>query len=250
LLTEVEPAVVGEEVLWVTCFTTLDPPGEPSVLADWSTSMLGFEPPDPLTGTVVVTGLTVLGVVAGGAVVGGVLAGTVVAGAATVVGAVLPGVPWVPSEAPGAAWAEAGRAPRSRKSPARSAKDATHLRGLTASLLGLVLIWLDRPPCLGCVREGRRASAGTGEVYHGPGEDGKHRIGTFEPADQHFCPCWSPVGDQRRMLERRPAARGRLAPVPGLVIHTAGARTPELPGIAAAEEVFRPRRQRSPEGEP
>jgi hypothetical protein len=102
LLTEVEPAVVGEEMLWVVCCTTLDPPGEPGLvvgvdaglLMDWMTARLGFEPPDPLTGTVVATGWTVVLVVAAaGAVVGGVLAGAVVAGAAVVTvvaGALLP----------------------------------------------------------------------------------------------------------------------------------------------------------------
>ncbi len=52
------------------------------VVIDCRTASDGFEPPDPLTGTVVVTGWTVVLVVAGAAVVGG---------EATVVG-VLPAV--------------------------------------------------------------------------------------------------------------------------------------------------------------
>jgi hypothetical protein len=109
-LTEVEPADVGEETVWVVWFTMLDPPAAPGtvagfvvgVLMDWMTARLGIEPPLPLTGTVVVTGLTVVLVVAAaGAVVGGVLVGTVVAGAAGAVvtgGAValLPSVAGVP----------------------------------------------------------------------------------------------------------------------------------------------------------
>jgi hypothetical protein len=104
LVTEVEPAVDGEVVLWVVCVTMLDPPGVPglvvgvdvvgdAVLMDWMTARLGFDPPPQLAGAVVATGWTVVLVVAAaGAVVGGVLAGTVVAGAAVVtgVGALLP----------------------------------------------------------------------------------------------------------------------------------------------------------------
>jgi hypothetical protein len=92
LLTDVEPGVVGAAVLWVVCVTMLDPPAEPGVvvgvgltvvdvLMDCSTAMLGFEPPPPLTGTVVATGVAVVLVAAAGAVLGGVLAGAVAAGA-------------------------------------------------------------------------------------------------------------------------------------------------------------------------
>jgi hypothetical protein len=105
-VTEVEPAVVGDVVLWVVWVTTLDPPAEPGevvgvgltvvdVLMDCSTAMLGFEPPPPLTGTVVATGVAVVLVAAAGAVLGGVLAGAVAAGAVTdVAGALL--LPVVP----------------------------------------------------------------------------------------------------------------------------------------------------------
>jgi hypothetical protein len=105
--------------------------------------MDGLELPDPLTGTVVLgAGLTVVLVVLGAAVVGGVVDAVV---------ALLPAVPWVPVEAPagslaGAVCAEAGPACSTRKRPARSAKDATHLRGLTTSILGWVLIGMQRPP--------------------------------------------------------------------------------------------------------
>jgi len=117
----------------------------------------GFDDPPPW-GTEVVTGLTVVLVVAGAAVL--LLAGAavllVVADGAVVlltgatvlvVTPVPPDVPWAPvvlapagGEAGAASSAEAGRAPRSRKSPARSAKDAAHLRGLTTSISGLVHI--------------------------------------------------------------------------------------------------------------
>ena len=102
----------------------------------------GFEPPDPLGGTVVATGFTVVLVLAGAAVVGGVVA--------TVVGllpADVPEVPVAPSDpGAGAVWAEAGPACSTRKRPARSAKDATHRRGLTTSFLEPVLIGLRGPP--------------------------------------------------------------------------------------------------------
>jgi hypothetical protein len=118
-------------------------------------------------------GATVVLVVAGAAVVGGVVVATVVAGAALVAAPLLevPWVPWAPagSEA-GVVCADAGRALRTRNRPARRAKDAAHLRGLTTSILGLVLIVRNAPPGLGCRREGRRhTSQGRGEVYHGPG---------------------------------------------------------------------------------
>ena len=154
VLTEVEPAVVGVDVLLVSDVTTAWPAGfgatvVTGVLADWRTANDGFEPPLPLGGTVVAgAGATVALVVAGAAVVGGVAV-------ATGAGALLATVPWVPV-APadaevGAVSAEAGWLFRTRKRPARSAKDAAHLRGLTASILGLVLIRLNEPPQLtGC----------------------------------------------------------------------------------------------------
>lgn len=103
-----------------------------------------FEPPVPTEGTVVLGAGAGATVVLGGeaAVVGGVAGATVVTGAAA--------VPWdwVPAGAEaGAVSAEAGLACSTRKSsPARSAKAAAHLRGLTASILGLLLIGLFRPP--------------------------------------------------------------------------------------------------------
>jgi hypothetical protein len=150
VLTEVVPAVVGVEVVGVVCLATACPLAAGAWVVggtrDWITAMLGFEPPLPPGATVVETGLAMVVVVAAaGAVVGGVVLGTVVAGA-TVVLASPPAVPWVLVGAPEAAWAEAGRAPRSRKRPARSAKDAAHLRGRTTSLLGLELICPDRRP--------------------------------------------------------------------------------------------------------
>jgi hypothetical protein len=116
-------------------------------LAAWRTANDGLDPPLPLAGTVVVgAGATVVPVVAGAAVVGGV------AGATVVAGALLAAVPWVPlapaDPVVGAVSAEAALALRTRKRPARSAKDAAHLRGLTASILGLVLIRLNEPPQL------------------------------------------------------------------------------------------------------
>jgi hypothetical protein len=60
---------------------------------------------------------------------------------------------WVPAAVEaGAVSAEAGPACSTRKRPARSAKDAAHLRGLTTSFLVLALIGLNRPPSLGCER--------------------------------------------------------------------------------------------------
>lgn len=104
----------------------------------------GLELPDPLTGTVVLgagAGATVVLVVLGAAVVGGVVDAVV---------ALLGPVPWVPvapaGALAGAVSAEAGPAASTRKRPARSARDATHLRGLTTSILGSELIGLQRPP--------------------------------------------------------------------------------------------------------
>jgi hypothetical protein len=99
----------------------------------------GFEPPVPLTGTVVVGAI----VVAGAAVVGVVVETT----AGVVLATVVPW-DWVPAapEGAGAVSAEAGPAFSTRKRPARSAKAATHLRGRTSSFLGLLLIGLNRPP--------------------------------------------------------------------------------------------------------
>jgi hypothetical protein len=84
----------------------------------------------------------------GAAVVGGVAGATVVTGLA-VAASLLVGVPWdwVPAAVvAGAVSAEAGPAFSTRKRPARSAKDATHLRGLTTSFLVLELIGLNGPP--------------------------------------------------------------------------------------------------------
>ena len=130
-------AAVGEVVLVVSDFATAGATVvDGVVVTDWRTASDGFEPPPPLTGTVVV-GAGWAAVVAGAAVVGGA--------GATVVG-VLATVPWdwVPAAAgAGAVCAEAGRAFSTRKSPARSAKAATHLRGRTSSILGLLLIGLN-----------------------------------------------------------------------------------------------------------
>jgi len=91
-VTEVVPADVGAAVLFVSCFTTLGPPGEPSLVAASRTARDGLDPPDPLGGTVVVTGLVVVLVVAGTVVAGaavlpwaGAAGATVVAVGATVV---------------------------------------------------------------------------------------------------------------------------------------------------------------------
>jgi hypothetical protein len=146
-LAEGEPVGVGATVLGVVDFTTGG--AVVVVVSDWSTAIDGFEPPVPMSGTVVGVGATV---VAGAAVVGG-------AAGAAVVG-VLAVVPWLPvwvaagGEA-GAVSAEAGRAFSTRRRPARSAKDATHLRGLTTSILVLVLIGRNGPPVLDCERGGR-----------------------------------------------------------------------------------------------
>jgi hypothetical protein len=130
-------------------------------------AIVGFEPPDPLTGTVVAGAGAV---VAGAAVVGGAAGATVVTGT-LLASLLLVDVPWdwVPAAAgAGAVSAEAGRACSTRNRPAKSAKAATHLRGRTSSDLGLLLIGADGPPWRGCERGGRRAAAGTGEVNHAP----------------------------------------------------------------------------------
>lgn len=135
LTTVVVTVVAGVVVLVVACFTSCFAAGGGldgvCLLAASRMASDGLELPVPLAGTVVlVTGFTVVAVVDGGA-----------------------SVPWVPTGdgAPagavaGAVWAEAGREPSRTKSPARSANDAAHLRGLTTSLLGLTLICLDRSP--------------------------------------------------------------------------------------------------------
>jgi hypothetical protein len=175
-VTEVVPADVGATVLLVSCLTSLDPLGEPSLLADSRTDIEGFEPPVPPKGTVVlVTGLTVVLVVAG----------TVVAVAVGAAGATVVAVPWAP-EAPaggeaGAVSAEAGPEPRNRKTPARSAKDAAHLRGLTTSFLGLELICWERPLVVrACVvlraRRPKHHRRDGGFLTWAP-RPGKHRLG-------------------------------------------------------------------------
>ena len=109
VLTEFELGVAGAEVLLVSWVTVAVPPGlaagagavvVTAALAAWSVDSDGFEPPLPLTATVVVgAGATVVLVVAGAAVVGGVVV-------ATVPEAPLAAVPWAPVEAP--AGSEAG----------------------------------------------------------------------------------------------------------------------------------------------
>ncbi|HJV08211.1 MAG TPA: hypothetical protein VJ653_00960 [Acidimicrobiales bacterium] len=122
------------------------------VVSDCRTASDGFDPPLPLSGTVVVGAGWAAVVVAGAAVVG------VVAGA-TVVGVVLATVPWdwVPAapEGPGAACAEAGPACSTRKSPARSAKAAAHRRGFTTSSILLLLLIRAEPTALGRLRARR-----------------------------------------------------------------------------------------------
>ena len=161
-VTEVVPAVVGAVVVLVVSdgFTAADPLGCVGTvvvvaLICWSSANDGWDPPLPM-GTVVVG--------AGAAVAGAAVVG-VVAGATVVTGLAVE-VPWdwVPAAVvAGAVSAEAGPAFRTRKRPARSAKDATHLRGLTTSFLVLALIGLNRPPSLGCERGGRRPPQGRGK---------------------------------------------------------------------------------------
>ena len=156
------PAVNGAVVvLVVSDFTAAGPllfVGTVVVVAVicWRTASDGLDPPVP-EGTVVVgAGATVVA----DAAVGGEVAG------ATVVTGLASEVPWdwVPAGAgAGAVSADAGRAFSTRKRPARSAKDATHLRGLTTSFLVLALIGLNRPPSLGCERGGRGPPQGRGK---------------------------------------------------------------------------------------
>lgn len=163
---EAEAGVDGAVVLFVS--VSAAPVGlETGALAatDWTdcrTASDGFEPPLPLGATVVLGACCAGVLVADAAVVGGVAG-------ATVVGVLPPSVPWAPVWVPEAVWAEAGPAFSTRKSPVRSARDAAHLRGLTTSILELLLIGLKRPPWLHCEREGRTAFAGTREVNHDPG---------------------------------------------------------------------------------
>jgi hypothetical protein len=167
VVTDEVPGVEGAEVLLVSVVTVAVPPGLAAgagavvvggVLADWRTDSDGFELPLPLGATVVVGAGTV---VAGAAVVGGVVV-------ATVPEAPLAAVPWAPVEVPagdaGAVSAEAAEAFRTRKSPARSAKEAAHLRGFTPSNLVPVLIGSNGPPWLNCGRGRPETSAGTSEV--------------------------------------------------------------------------------------
>lgn len=163
-VTEVVPAVNGAVVVLVVSdgFTAADPLGFVGTVVVvaficWSTASDGLDPPVPV-GTVVVGA----GAVAGATVVGAAAGATVVTGLAVA----LLEVPWdwVPAAAgAGTASAEAGRAFSTRKRPARSAKDATHLRGLTTSFLVLELIGLNRPPSLGCERRGRGPPQGRGK---------------------------------------------------------------------------------------
>jgi hypothetical protein len=139
--------VDGVLVLVTLDFTVATGAGAGAVVevTDIRTDSGAFEPPLPTEGTVVLGDAATVVLVAGAAVVGGV------AGATVVTGTLLAVVPWgwVPAgcEA-GAVWAEAGRAFRTRKSPARSAKAATHLRGRTSSFPVLLLIRLNSPSLL------------------------------------------------------------------------------------------------------
>ncbi|MFN2503534.1 MAG: hypothetical protein ABR540_04760 [Acidimicrobiales bacterium] len=204
------PAVNGAVVVLVVSdgFTAADPLGFVGTVVVvavicWSTASDGLDPPLPV-GTVVV-GAAVA--VAGAAVVGVVAGATVVTGLAVVaslVAALLLEVPWdwVPAAVgAGAVSAEAGPAFSTRKRPARSAKDATHLRGLTASFLVLELIGLNRPPSLGCGRGGRRPSAGTREVNHDADGVPRH----LWPPDLRFFGCW-------RVLEATNGSRWNAVP--------------------------------------
>lgn len=165
-VTVVVPAAVGAVVVLVVSdgFTAADPLGCVGTVVVvavicLSTANDGLDPPLPV-GTVVV-GAAVA--VAGAAVVGVVAGATVVTGLAS---ALLVEVPWdwVPAAVEaGAVSAEAGPAFSTKKRPARSAKDATHLRGLTTSFLVLALIGLNRPPSLGCERGGRGPPQGRGK---------------------------------------------------------------------------------------
>jgi len=160
-VTEVDPAVVGEEVLFVSCFTTLVPPAVAGLLAASRNANDGVELPVPIEGTVVlVTGLTVVLVVGSVLVLGAV---PVVGATVVLTGTLVTVAPWTPAEAgasaggvAGAASADAGPEPRSRKSPARSAKDAAHRRGLTTSIFGLALICPDYGLSWACLWLGTR----------------------------------------------------------------------------------------------
>ena len=204
VLTEVEPAVVGVDVLLVSDVTTAWPAGLGAtvvavLLADWRTANDGLEPPLPLGGTVVAgAGATVVLVVAGAAVVGGVAV-------ATGAGALLATVPWVPlapaDPVVGAVSAEAGWLFRTRKRPARSAKDAAHLRGLTASILGGVLIRLNEPPQLTGCAGGVTPPQGRGRFNTVPTRAASIVLARFGPLTCTFAPvgsCWT---DQRILLE-------------------------------------------------
>jgi hypothetical protein len=196
-LTGVEPAVAGVVVTVVPEAGTtvvLVGAGTVVVTTDCSVASDTIELPLPVGTVVVGAGATVV-LTAGAAVVGGLDGATVVAVAA---------VPWVPVWVPaggeaGAVSAEADPVCSTRKRPARSAKDATHLRGLTTSFLGLVLIGLDEPPRLHCGRGGRKTAAGTRAVNHGPEQGGKDPIGPLTCTYVAVGGCWT---DQRVALER------------------------------------------------
>jgi hypothetical protein len=163
---KLELGVAGEEVLFVSDFTTAVVLGWLSLAADSRTAIVGLDPPLPPGGAVVVgAGATVTLVVAGATVVGGVVVATVVTGTLLAV----PWVPWAPAGADaGAVWAEAGPACRTRNRPARSARDAAHLRGLTTSILGLVLIALTGPPGLAAGARSEHTSQGRGRFTMAP----------------------------------------------------------------------------------
>jgi hypothetical protein len=227
-VTEVVPAVVGEVVLFGSVLTAGALAGaRVVVVSDRRTSIDGFEPPLPTEGAVVVgAAATVVAVVAvAGAVVVGVVAG------ATVV-TVVPLVPWVAVWLPagdeaGAVSAEADRAFSTRTSPARSMSDATHLRGLTTSILRLVLIGRNRPPWWDCGRGGpatetQGPAAGTRAVNHGPNGAGKHLLGLLTCMFVPVGGCWT---DQRIPLERPLLPGGRGHPAGAPVVHRSQGQT-------------------------
>jgi hypothetical protein len=222
--------VDGVAVLLVSDFTTAAPPagaGAVVEVTDWRTDSGAFEPPLPTEGTVVLgVGATVV-LMAGAVVVGGV------AGATVVTGALLAAVPWVWVPAGGEAGAdsaEAGRAFSTRKSPARSAKEAAHLRGLTTSVLELLLIGLNRPPWLAAGAAAVGPPQGRGKLTmapEGPTRSNWPLTCTFSRVGM----CWT---DQRFALDRAllPTVAEALPPDP--VLHRVhGQRISAVTGATA-----------------
>jgi hypothetical protein len=214
-VTGVVPAVVGAVVVLVVSdgLAATDPLGFVGTvvvvaLICWSNSSEGFDPPLPVGTVVVGAGAAV----AGAAVVGVAAGATVVTGLAA---ALLVEVPWdwVPAAVvAGAVSAEAGPECSTRKRPARSAKDATHLRGRTTSILVLALIGLNRPPSSGLRARRSWTSAGTREVNHGA----TGRTRDLGPPDLGFWPCWSVLEGTNGS---RWKARRYLAPPASWLIH-------------------------------